>query len=71
MLKWSYFVFGIPLLLKQMSSYFLFDENSRYIQAWVQIHGLPLDGWTLRVVSLIGSKIDKPLYTDKIALIRE
>lgn len=66
-----YFAFGIPLFLKLMPSSFLFDEDGRFIPAWIQIHGLPPDCWTPRVLSLIGSEVGRPLYTDKLTRTRE
>lgn len=61
-----YFVFSIPLFLKEMSRCFLFVEDGRHMPAWIQVHGLPTDCWTHRVLSLIGSEIGRPLYTDKL-----
>ncbi|KAG6484327.1 hypothetical protein ZIOFF_061132 [Zingiber officinale] len=66
-----YFAFGIPLFLKYMPRCFLFEEDGRYIPAWIQIHKLPPDCWTSKVLGLIGSEIGKPLYTDKLTQTRE
>ncbi|XP_042396370.1 uncharacterized protein LOC121986466 [Zingiber officinale] len=50
---------------------FLFDEDGRYVPAWVQIHGLPPDCWSPKVLGLIGSEIGRPMYTDKLTRTRE
>lgn len=64
-------MFGIPLFLKHMPRCFLFAEDGRHVPPWVQIHGLQPDCWSQRVLSLIGSKIGRPLYTDKLTRTRE
>lgn len=66
-----YFVLGIPLFVKLMTSCLLFDEDGRFIPSWIQIHGLPPDCCALRVLSLIGSEVGYPLYTDKLPCTRE
>ncbi|KAG6492641.1 hypothetical protein ZIOFF_047606 [Zingiber officinale] len=66
-----YFAYGIPLFLKIMPRCFLFDEDGRYVSAWVQIHGLPPDYWSPKVLGLIGSEIGRPMYTDKLTRTRE
>lgn len=66
-----YFVFGIPLFVKQMPRCFLFGEDGRHVPAWVQVHGLPPDCWSQRVLSMVGSEIGRPLYTDKLTRTRE
>ncbi|KAG6502969.1 hypothetical protein ZIOFF_035258 [Zingiber officinale] len=54
-----------------MPKYFLFHEDSRLVPTWIQIHGLPPDCWSQKVLSMIGSEIGKPLYTDNLTQSRE
>lgn len=66
-----YFTYDSPLFLKVMPTYFLFDKDSKFAPAWVQIYRLPPDCWTERVLSLVGSEIRRPLYTNKLTHTRE
>ncbi|XP_042419715.1 uncharacterized protein LOC122008162 [Zingiber officinale] len=66
-----YFVFGVPMFLNIMPKCFPFDEDGRFVPVWIQIHGLPLDCWSQFVLSKIGSKVGKPLYTDNLTRTRE
>ncbi|XP_074570567.1 uncharacterized protein LOC141827233 [Curcuma longa] len=66
-----YFVFGIPLFLKKMPKCFMFEEDGRFVPAWIQIHGLPPDCWSQFVLSKVGSEVGKPLYTDSLTRTRE
>lgn len=65
-----YFAFGIPIL-KIMPRCFFFNEDVRHVPARIQIHGLPPDYWSQKGLSMIGSEIGKPLYTDKLTRTRE
>ncbi|KAG6473428.1 hypothetical protein ZIOFF_067344 [Zingiber officinale] len=46
-------------------------KDGRYAPACVQIHGLPRDCWSPKVLGLIGSEIGRPMYTDKLTRTRE
>ncbi|XP_042397588.1 uncharacterized protein LOC121987954 [Zingiber officinale] len=54
-----------------MSRCFLFNEDCHFVPAWIQIHGLPPDCWTQKVLNMIGSKVGKPLYTDNLTRTRD
>lgn len=47
------------------------DEDRQSIPAWIQIHGLPPDCWTLRILNLIKSEVGRPLYMNKLTRTRE
>ncbi|XP_042415492.1 uncharacterized protein LOC122004709 [Zingiber officinale] len=66
-----YFIFGIPIFLKIMPKHFLFNEDCRFVPAWIQIHGLPPDCWTQKVLSMVGSEVGKSLYTDNLTRTRD
>ncbi|XP_042396952.1 uncharacterized protein LOC121987120 [Zingiber officinale] len=66
-----YFAFGVPIFQKIMSRCFLFHKDGRLVPAWIQIHGLPPDYWSQKVLSMIGSEVGKPLYTDSLTRSRE
>ncbi|KAG6502753.1 hypothetical protein ZIOFF_035040 [Zingiber officinale] len=66
-----YFIFDIPIFLKIMSRCFLFNEECCFVPTWIQIHGLPSDCWTQKVLSMIGLEVGKPLYTDNLTRTRD
>lgn len=62
-----YFVFGRPLMLKEMPKCFEFDESEiSTIPVWITLPGLPLDMWTDNMLNKIVSKIGVPISTDRL-----
>ena len=67
-----YFAYGSNLLLKIMPSCFRFEgEDVTSVPIWFQLPGLPLVCWNARALSLIGSRVGKPISTDKMTLTKE
>lgn len=50
---------------------FPFNEDGCFVPALIQIHDLPPDCWSQKVLSMIGSEVGKPLYTDNLTRTRE
>jgi len=66
-----YTVFGRPLMLKAMPPFFEFDDqNVSFLPVWVNLPALPLECWTSAALSIICSKIGKPISTDSITATR-
>jgi len=66
-----YTVFGRPLMLKAMPPFFEFDDqNVSFMPVWVNLPALPLECWTSAALSIICSKIGKPISTDAITATR-
>ncbi|XP_042445564.1 uncharacterized protein LOC122030430 [Zingiber officinale] len=61
-----YFLFRRPLLLKNMPEFFKFDDHEiKHVPAWIKLPGLPLECWNETCLSMIVSKVGKPLHIDK------
>lgn len=71
MLSGPYTVFGRPLMLKAMPPFFEFDDqNVSFLPVWVNLPALPLECWTQAALSIICSKVGKPISTDSITAAR-
>ena len=66
-----YTVFGRPLMLKAMPPFFEFDDhNVSILPVWINLPALPLECWTQAALSIICSKVGKPISTDSITATR-
>lgn len=62
-----YNVFERPFLFKPIPELFDFSDcEIRQVPVWVQFPNLPLDLWTGKALSKLGSRIGTPLNTDKL-----
>lgn len=67
-----YFVFGRPLILKNMPSYFEFDNMElKQVPVWVKLPGLPLECWNPKALGKITSKVGIPVSTDGMTATKE
>ncbi|KAL9276039.1 hypothetical protein AKJ16_DCAP10616 [Drosera capensis] len=69
-LKWvrsnSWFLSSKPLILKEWSSCFAFDEDAmNLVPMWIQLPGLDLQYWGKRSLEKIASRVGKPVCTDQ------
>ncbi|KAL2517225.1 Uncharacterized protein Adt_13472 [Abeliophyllum distichum] len=66
-----YFVFGRPLLLKNLPEYFRFnDEEISIMPVWFMLTELPLNFWNPKGLGKIASKIGKPISMDNLTSLR-
>ncbi|XP_022880390.1 uncharacterized protein LOC111397618 [Olea europaea var. sylvestris] len=66
-----YLVYGRPLMLKVMPSYFDFDDKDvSTLPIWINLLGLPLEFWNTSALGKIVSKVGKPISTDKVTTTR-
>lgn len=67
-----YYIYGRPLLLKIMPTFFEFDdEEIRKLPVWIKLPCLPIECWTTRALSKICSRVGRPISTDKLTLTKE
>ena len=58
-------------MLKAMPPFFEFDDqNVSLLPVWVNLPALPLECWTQAALSIICSKVGKPISTDNITATR-
>ncbi|XP_074576165.1 uncharacterized protein LOC141832578 [Curcuma longa] len=66
LIKGPYFMFRRPLFLKNMPEFFKFDDHEiKRVPVWIKLPGLPLECWNETCLSMIVSKVGKPLHTAK------
>ncbi|KAJ6414415.1 hypothetical protein OIU84_003418 [Salix udensis] len=57
---------GKAIILQQWHPHFIFDKNKiSKIPVWVRLHGLPFPLWSRKGLSLVASKIGRPLACDE------
>ncbi|KAJ6752500.1 hypothetical protein OIU85_002873 [Salix viminalis] len=57
---------GKAIILQQWHPHFVFDKNKiSKLPVWIRIHGLPFPLWSRKGLSLVASKVGKPLSCDE------
>ncbi|KAJ6730104.1 GLYCINE-RICH CELL WALL STRUCTURAL PROTEIN 1.8-LIKE [Salix viminalis] len=57
---------GKAIILQQWHPHFIFDKSKiSKIPVWVRIHGLPFPLWSRKGLSLVASKVGRPLACDE------
>ncbi|KAJ6287638.1 hypothetical protein OIU78_001695 [Salix suchowensis] len=57
---------GKAIILQQWHPHFIFDKNKiSKIPVWVRLHGLPFPLWSRKGLSLVASKVGRPLACDE------
>ncbi|KAL0423068.1 UNVERIFIED_CONTAM: hypothetical protein Sradi_0841600 [Sesamum radiatum] len=64
-----YFVYGRPLLLKNMSGCFKFKEDDISLTpVWATLPSLPLEYWHPNALEKIGSRLGTPIAMDSLTM---
>ncbi|KAL0431093.1 UNVERIFIED_CONTAM: hypothetical protein Sradi_0735300 [Sesamum radiatum] len=67
-----YFVYGRPLLLKNMPDYFEFKEDHiSFTLVWAILPSLPLECWHLNALGKNGSRLGTPIAMDSLIMTME
>ncbi|KAL0355077.1 UNVERIFIED_CONTAM: hypothetical protein Sradi_3954600 [Sesamum radiatum] len=64
-----YFIYGHPLILKNMLAYFEFKEDDiSLVPVWAILSSLPLECWHPNALGKIGTRLGTPLVMDSLTM---